>query len=296
MATGLIANKLKMPRTSTIADVVGIVVCLAATTYFVYTYLPVDVDWVRDGPPSVGMDWKGAFREACLALLRGESPYERISFHNPPWVLIPLLPVALLTPALGSAVMYALNLVAFLIVMVKLRTNLLLIPLLLTFSGMLVNSNNGNIEGLLALGFVMPPQIGLFFVLAKPQIGVAVALYWLAESWRAGGLRKVLSVAAPVLVAYLISFLIFGIWIGESFQVVDAWWNMSIWPRGIPVGAFLLGMAIWRGEIKFAIAASPLLAPYLTGHSWAFVLLGLLSLFPPLSFQLGRRRLANAIP
>jgi hypothetical protein len=257
-----------------------IIACFLMATYFVYIYLPVNVDWALNGPPQVGVDWKGAFRKACLELLNGRSPYNNSAFFNPPWTLLPLLPIALLSPALGSAVMYVLNLFVYLFAAWKLKINVWLTIPFMVFSGMLINSNNGNIEGIIALGFILPPQIGLFFILAKPQIGVAVAIFWLIESWRAGGAQKVLIVFLPVVLAYIFSFLVFGFWILNSFNVVDKWWNTSIWPRGIPIGVILLGLAIWKREIKFAIAASPFFAPYLTIHSWAFTWLGLLLLFP----------------
>ena len=257
-----------------------IVICFMAGIYFVYTYLPVDADWVRNGPPQLGVDWKGAFRRACLELLDGKSPYQITCFFNPPWILLPLLPIALLSPALGCAVMYVLNFFSYLFVTLKLRTNFWLIIPFIFLSGMIVNSSNGNIEGILALGFILPPQIGLFFVLAKPQMGVAVAIFWAVESWRMGGFQKTVRVFLPVGIAYIVSFLLFGFWIKGSLQTVEVWWNASIFPKGVPLGLFLLAMAIWKREIKFAIAASPFFAPYLTWHTWAIVWLGLLSLFP----------------
>lgn len=275
----------------------SIIFCFVAGVYFVYTYLPVHVDWVRDGPPQVGVDWKGAFQPAALKLLMGESPYQITSFFNPPWVLFPLLPIALLSPALGSAVMYVLNLFSYLFVTMKLKTNFWLIIIFLFFSKMLLNSINGNIEGLLAIGFVLPPQIGLFFILAKPQMGVAVAVFWAIESYRTGGLKETIRIFLPVGLAYIITFMIFGFYIGNSMQLADVWWNSSIFPRGIPIGVILLGIAVWKREIKFAIAASPFFVTYLTPHTWAVVWLGLLSIFPQ-KFNLTRKKIAqfNDIP
>jgi hypothetical protein len=191
-----------------------------------------------------------------------------------------LTPVALLSPALGSAVIYVLNLFAFLFVMLKLKLNYWLILPTIFLSGMLINSANGNIDGILALGLIMPSPLGLFFLLAKPQISVAVIVFWIIEAWRIGGFFRVIRIFLPVITAYIISFLIFGFWIVNAFQVKDVWWNSSIWPVGIPFGLLFLGIAVWKREVKFAIAASPFLAPYLAEHSWAFVWLGLLSLFP----------------
>ncbi|MEI6289489.1 MAG: hypothetical protein WCP19_03580 [Chloroflexota bacterium] len=231
-------------------------------------------------PSAFGTDWKGTFRDACLVLLSGRSPYTIPTFFNPAWVLLPLLPVALLSPALGSAVMFVLNIFSYIFVMSKLRTNVALMFIFLVSSGMIVNSIFGNLDGLVALGFILPPQIGLFFVLAKPQIGIAAAIFWLIESWRNGGFRLVVKVFLPVTTAVLISVLIFGPWFMYSSHVIQAEWNVSAWPNGIPVGILFLVLAVWKREIKFAIAASPFFAPYLAIHSWAIVWLGLLSIIP----------------
>ena len=164
--------------------------------------------------------------------------------------------------------------------MSKLKTNILLIFAFLLSSGMIVNSIYGNLDGLVALGFVLPPQIGLFFVLAKPQIGLIAAIFWFIESWRNGGIKLVVKVFLPVTVAFLISMIIFGPWFQNSSNVIQAKWNVSIWPYGIPIGILLLAMAVWKREIRFAIAASPFFAPYLAIHSWAIVWLGLTALVP----------------
>ncbi|MBP6471017.1 MAG: hypothetical protein KBE23_13195 [Chloroflexi bacterium] len=258
----------------------AVLILSVAMTWFVYTHMPVQVDWVLDGPPQVGVDWKGVFRPASIELLRGRSPYTVENFYNPPWTLLPLIPIALVSPALGSAIMYVLNLFAFLLVMLRLKSNVwLTIPFVL-LSGALVNSNNGNIDGIVAIGFILPPSIGLFFILAKPQVGFVVALLWAVDAWRKGKVRGVVRIFWPVAAAYVVSFFLFGFWILNATGIVAQWWNASIWPTGIPIGLILLIIAIWRREIRFAIAASPFFAPYLAYHSWAFVWLGLLSLFP----------------
>jgi hypothetical protein len=274
-----------------------IIACFTAGVYIVYTYLPVHVDWVRNGPAQVGVDWKQAFRQASLTLLRGESPYQISFFHNPPWILLPLLPIALLSPALGSAIMYVLNLFSYLFVAIKLKTNSWLLPIFVLFSNIILNSINGNIEGILALGFILPPEIGLFLVLAKPQMGIGAAIFWAVESYRTGGVEKAIRVFLPVGIAYIISFIIFGNYITSSMQLVDVWWNSSTFPEGIPVGIILLVVAIWKREAKFAIAASPFFAPYCTAHTWAIVWLGLLSLFPQkIRSQKEQRATSNTLP
>lgn len=255
------------------------------TTWLMYKILPFDVEWVRNGTPSAGVDWKGPFRKASLSLLAGKSPYSAGLFVSPPWVLLILMPIALFSTSLGSAIMFTVNLFAYVFVIHKMGMNKWIIIPFVLFSGMLGNSINGNIEGLIALGFLMPPTIGLFFVLMKPQIGFGVAIYWLIDEYQNKGFKSMLNVLLPVSVSFGISFVIFGFWPINASVLIDVWWNASIWPIGIPLGILLMVLAIQRREIKFAIAASPFFSPYLAGHSWAIVWLGLLSLkLPDISF------------
>jgi len=127
------------------------------------------------------------------------------------------------------------------------------------------------------LGFVLPPQLGLFFVAVKPQTGFAVAIFWFIDVWRTRGWRKTFETFAPVTAALLLSFLLFGLWpfgfrgvlgIAESF-------NASLWPWSIPVGLALVAAAIFKREIKYAMPASPCLSPYVLFHSWSSALIAL---------------------
>src|SRR5690606_38971700 len=77
-----------------------------------------------------------------------------------------------------------------------------------------------NIDWLPLVGFVLPPQIGLFFILIKPQMGLAVALFWLVEAWREGGLREVIRVFGPVGAALALSLALYGLWPLRSSQEV----------------------------------------------------------------------------
>lgn len=69
-----------------------------------------------------------------------------------------------------------------------------------------------NIDRMVVLGLIMPTWIGLFFVLAKPQIGIGVAIFWAFESYRLGKLRQMARDFVPVSLAILISLWIYGPW------------------------------------------------------------------------------------
>jgi len=228
---------------------------------------------------SIGVDWVEYFRPAAQLLLHGHSPYRESGFYNAPWVLLPMLPIALLPVSLGNAFMYSLNIFAYLYVAHKLRMNPLMMVFFVLFSGMQGAALNGNIEGLLALGFILPPQIGLFFLLAKPQFGIGMAVFIGVMAWRENGLGHAVKMFLPVTIAFLLSFLMFGFWPYSIQSLGEVWWNTGIFPYGIPIGLGLLALAVFGREKRFAISSSPFFAPYLTAHTWAVVWLGILSLF-----------------
>jgi hypothetical protein len=181
-------------------------------------------------------DWHGTFRPAARALISGHSPYEVESFFNPPWGLLPLVPIALLPEGVGRAIILISTLVAFAFTAVRLGAKPVSFVFFMISPPVVHCLLTANIDYLVTLGFVFPPQIGLFFVLIKPQIGGAVALYWFVESWRRGGLREFVRIFWPITVASLVSFLLFGLWplrtLGRS---VDVSWNASLWPASIPL-------------------------------------------------------------
>lgn len=249
-----------------------VLLVFAALIYFVYTYLPVGVQ--GSDTLNIGVDWKGAFRPATRAMITGQNPYGKAAY-NPPWTFIPLIPVAFLSPELGSAVMFVLGLFMFAFAAYRFGAPLWLVILFTLSQPVLGNSANGNLDWVVALGCTLPPQFGLFLVLTKPQLGIGIAIFWLIEAWRKGKLREVLRVFAPVCIAFLLSFLLYGPYLLVP-SMVDNTWNLSLWPIGVAIGLPLLVSAIRSRKSSLAISSSPFLAPYISGHGWSIALFGLL--------------------
>jgi hypothetical protein len=127
------------------------------------------------------------------------------------------------------------------------------------------------------LGYIMPPQIGLFFVLMKPQVGGAVALFWLIDAWRQGGLKQVIKTFLPVTIAFVISFLIYGFWFIGANDLISVGWNASLFPLSIAIGLVFVSLALRQREIRFAYMASPFMSPYVGIYGYGTVLLGLVT-------------------
>jgi hypothetical protein len=229
-------------------------------------------------PPAV--DWRTAFRPAARELISGRSPYNVEGFFNAPWTLLPLIPLALLPESIGRAALVVISLIVFAYTARRMGARPLALLFFLLSPPVLHGLLNGNIDWLATLGFILPPQIGLFFITTKPQIGVAVGVYWLVETWRMKGWREVARVFGPVTVVLLLSLILFGPWPLRFERELSLWWNASLWPASIPVGLALLVAAIRKHRIEYAIGSSPCLSPYILLHSWVGALLAVVASVP----------------
>jgi hypothetical protein len=226
-----------------------------------------------------GIDWHIAYRPALDNLFAGLSPYDigpsPYLFLNPPWALLPLIPLSILPDRLAISALAVINLCSFAYVSNRLSGSLTAALLLLLAPPILLVSLAGNIDGIAALGLIMPPQIGLFFISLKPQGLGFIALVWLAQSWQKGGPQETIRVFLPFGAAFVISLFLFGLWPLAVLKASAITYNISPWPYAIPVGLVLLVKAFHQGKNHHAILAAPFLSPYLHSLSFALPLLGL---------------------
>jgi hypothetical protein len=220
-----------------------------------------------------GVDWL-IFKDAVRVL---ENPYVVDGFFSPVWALVPVVPFQFLPEPLGYIAFAVFNLFCFVFVAMKMRMRFLLFLPWLIFGGVLRNSLFGNIDGVVSLGLVLPPQIGLLFLMAKPQIGLPIAVFWAYISYRNGGFALVARTFFPVAAAFLLSFAVYGLWILKAGALTDISWNTALWPWAIPLGVFSLAWALWKRELRWALVSTAFLTPYLAVQSWAFMWLGVLS-------------------
>jgi len=230
-----------------------------------------------------GVDWYWVLRPACLALLQGQSPFDAVErFGFAPWALLPLTPLALLPDQYGRAIWFVSSFLVFAYAIWKLGATPIATMAFLFSPPVIHSLYNANLDCLPLLGFTLPPAIGLFFISVKPQMGSVVALFWLVETWRTGGFWRVVRVFAPFGLVFLVSLLLFGFWPAHfrEIQVDSQGWNASLWPMSIPLGLALAAFAFWRREIRFAMAASPCLSPYVLLHAWSGALASLAGFTP----------------
>ncbi len=222
-----------------------------------------------------GVDWSNTFRPAAEKILALRNPYEISGLVCAPWALLPVLPVAILPERLGRAVFLLTSIVAFAFAAYRLGAKPATLAVFMVSPPVLHSLLNANIDWMPLLGFGLPPPVGLFFVVIKPQIGFGIGLFWLAEAYRNGGWRDAVKLALPVTLTLALSVLVLGPWPLRWTIRPAEWWNASLWPMSIPVGLALLVASVRKRKAEYAMAASPCLSPYVLLHGWSGALVSI---------------------
>ena len=214
------------------------------------------------------------YSDAVRAFLVSEDPYVLpggLQFYNPPWALFFLLPFALLPTPFGQAALVFATFCVYAYTARRLGANLVAIVILLTSLPVFMCVLYSQIDWLVFLGAVFPPQIGMIFIVMKPQVGMGLAVYWVVAAWIRGGFREVVALLSPVALVFVCSLCWFGFWpvcwLRSTANVV------AFWPYLVPVGCGLMIAAIVRKNYKFALLSGPCFAPHVLTYSLTGVLL-----------------------
>lgn len=218
--------------------------------------------------------WKNIFRPATLAFISGRSPYSIDLFFNPPWALIPLIPFALLSEKLGNALIATVTVFVYGYASQKFGAKWWSMILFVLLPQNLYSVFNVNLEWLVVLGFLLPPKIGIIFLLIKPQAGLPLALWWVISAWQQGGIKQINRIIIPSLLLTIGWILIYGLNGIRYTSLIENGW--SFWPFSLPIGLVLLVASIRRRNSRLSILSAPMLAPYTAGHVWPLALYGLL--------------------
>ena len=211
-------------------------------------------------------DWV-IYESAVNRFIRGDNPYNlpgRHQFHNPPWILLVYLPFTLLPYPFGSALFMVVGFVVYLYIYSRYNSSLLSAAFYLLSAPVVWGLLGGQISWIILIGLLLPPQYGLFLILAKPQMGCLVALIWFIEAYRE---RRIIRTFLPVTVAFGLSFVFYGFWPLNWVTLVETepmWW----WPYSLILGIPLLWHTLKKQEVCLALCTSPLLSPHTCLHSW----------------------------
>ena len=227
---------------------------------------------------SPGKDWD-VFYSASKLLFEGKSPYNYETFGNPPWSLIISIPLVIVFPKkIAGDIWFVIGIFFFAITAYRLHAKPIAMGLFLIAPPTVHCLLNGNINWLPLFGFTLPPYIGLLFILIKPQIGIGLAIYWIINAYKSGGFIKVIKIIFPTLIAYILSFVLYGFWIKNMLNIykVSMLWNTSLWPYSVPLGLLLIIFGIKKKDPTWVYGAGPFLSPYVLFHVWDAVLVSLL--------------------
>jgi hypothetical protein len=293
----------RMGRSKTIISIV--LIALAIFSLFVFFYLlPIE-------NTSLALDWKGIW----LGIRGGKIQYGT-GLRNPPWSLLPVLPLGLLPFRISWALISILTILVLIVSVPQNSNRRFLIVgglLLVTSFPSLQHLADGNLEALVIIGIMLslygynsekpiPLGIGILLCSAKPQesalflmvIGIGSLLRW--------PFRKVCAYIAIVVIVIAPSTFIVGEeWLlafkgiehrGSIMDVslvasmnrlnIPAWIILVSWIALLVVTlrlAFIKGDSFSRIKAGFLISASLLLSPYAAGNSLLTVLaIGTISL------------------
>lgn len=235
------------------------------------------MEWIN----YAGNDWF-VFMEATRLFLLGGDPYSVQLRNNiwlkvmePPWTYALLSPFTLLPNNVARDIYFVFGFCVFAYSSIRLGAKPWQMAMLLLSLPVIGGQIEGNVDWLVTAGFWMPPQIGLFFVLMKPQIGIGLAGFWAYKAWKKGRLFGVWETFSPVICAYALSFVAYGFWISSAFNMYNNPVNVSLFPWELVIAIPLFAYAIEHDEQNVAAISSPLFAPYITLFNMSGVLLSL---------------------
>jgi hypothetical protein len=207
-------------------------------------------------------DWTRTFAPMVKAVLKGQNPYTSVHHYvNPPWLLLPLLPVfwapwwlAMLFPT------------AVLVFGAWQHRKPWLIPIVGLSFPFIALSIYANVDWVVLLGLIIRGPAGPILVTAKPQAGAFSMLADLKE--RAGWYKRALFLL-PFAIVVMVSTMIFPNWL---FSMLDTpnlvpERNVSLFPYTIPFGLIALWLCWRRADPLWGVVASVSLSPYLYIHS-----------------------------
>jgi hypothetical protein len=220
--------------------------------------------------PPEGIDWIQCYYKVAQNPLH---PYEIGLFINPPWIALLLFPFRFISENTSLAVNTTLNLMAIGLLVLTRKGSTLSLVLSLTSFPVLSAIANGNIEWIIALGFILKNEWGVPLLMLKPQVGILAILSW--DSFK----RKKMVLFLPACLTILLSFVIWGNWLSDITRNIDNLqnikdglqsWNSSFFPWSIPMGVFLVYLIVKKNPANseiLGVFATLCIVPYFAIYS-----------------------------
>lgn len=252
-----------------------IIKIIFSALFFVFIFL----QWVPffQKYAGIGNDLHNIFEPAARLLFSGKSPYKVQYFTNPPWLLLFYLPFSFVPAPFDILFFFVTGIVGFSLVLYRLGAKPVTIAMFFICPQFLWSLIYGNCDWIATIGFILPPQVGLFFILLKPQLGLLLTCYWLFDSWNNGGFPELIRVFSPVILGFILTFVFFPDFLSSIFSYAHPYkGNLAYFPYLIPLAVVMFYRSIRYRKKGMAIAAGPFLSPYLGVNSLFVPALGLL--------------------
>ncbi|MFN8379397.1 MAG: hypothetical protein U0452_12075 [Anaerolineae bacterium] len=183
-------------------------------------------------------------------------------YSNPPWLAASLVPVTLLPPKFGWALLSAGTLAVALLILRKWVSSpdLVRIISVLASPPMMYILLHGQIDVIVIGAVLLPAWVWPVAAITKPQVAIGLLFGIPRRQWLRAGIF--------VGLLFVISFLIWGLWplelLRQPTPFVGAGHNLwaGLWPFQVPLGVLFLVLGISRKDERFLIAGSPFLSPY----------------------------------
>ena len=218
----------------------------------------------------VGVDFHYAFYPVARAILGGQSPYIVPEFLMPPWAAIFVTPFGLLPEKVAWGAFVIVDIFCYIYAFRRMEFDRISIALMMVSPFVFYGAFHGNLEFLVLVGSILPLQIGVWFLIIKPQMSFPLLLFLAYRIWQAEGWKSVALKFGPPTLIYTL-FLVTG-WMNIP-NLSRMPWNTSAWPWGLPLGVLMVVLALIKNDKLLAFAAGPFFSPYLAFHTWVVTLL-----------------------
>ena len=213
-------------------------------------------------------DWD-VFRSAVLALFSGQNPYSvgqgEMRFFNPPWILLPIAPLAALPPLTGLLLNALVSLFVLLFVSRRLKMTKWEFFLLAICPMHLQSMLYGNVEWLPLMGLLFPAPIAMLFFSTKPQATLGFILLALLRQWKASRWRGLALTLAPTFAVALLSVVLWGM---PPVPGPNNPGQRSLFPFSLLLGIPALILALRKDDDRTAGFVGPFVSPYVTFHGY----------------------------
>jgi hypothetical protein len=181
-----------------------------------------------------------------------------------PWATLILMPLRYFTPRDATALINSLSVVLIALLIKRFDGNVLFtVPVILSPIGYRLITT-GQTDVIVLASIFLPAGFDLL-LFWKPQV--------IAHAFWVRGLEKPKIYFVSGIVLLVVSYFFWGLWpraileFGQT-QLIDGWWNFSLWPYSIPVGLLMVYLSIKKKDVGYGVIASPLLFPYVNGPSY----------------------------